>query len=744
MSPLVSKRMSASGVASAPTVSPTVSLPCAAGASGAPFRSPAYQSPTAPAATSGRVHSSQGVEALIAQACARLEAALLGQALTPLFPQDCSWTAVADVPDKIARHEAHSLDAVTAAVVDYRDGLTKTAGHLGGWLDASEEDIRTLALQFAKLDLSDIPDLSAPGVREALVRLPTVTEFPGMSALLSRPVLPQSPLARKLLWAESLLGGPVPGQSEQAQFARLSDARFWRRAIRVILMREREHFFLRLRLVGKGAEAYVSDTQLGTRLAQLKRQAQWMKDTVLVPRYLFPGDASPDKLLTLEKVASSPKTRFAKLYAFVKAMDAISIEQSLSTAMLTLTLEPQWHPNPSHGTNSWNGASPRDAHRSMATRWQAVLRDLDRLGVGLSGLRVVEPHKDGCPHWHLWLLYRPEVEHMILCTVMKYFPNKLKVRNPKPKHGRLLVTDTMYESLDALRARSSRLPTHPKEGAQVELARIDRSISSGASYAMKYLLKTVDGGDKLNEQCGLFPDQRNAALQEKRQAHRTAAKRVDAYRSLWGINAAQLFGVAKCLTAWDELRRLNQPPEHAHLRRLWTLARGSEKEGRLAGLGQRGDAKGFLNALGGLAACKGKRKSGKNQAVRQELGRLTEAGINSYGEDIDRTKGLALMERHRVKVIAGERVSSKTGCITPKTVWRTVKVLVASVKTRLGDWSLVPKKHQVQAIAQAEQRFMEQPDTPAPEPPTRLWPSLSEALSALGLLPAPSPRPVDA
>ena len=124
---------------------------------------------------------------------------------------------------------------------------------------------------------------------------------------------------------------------------------------------------------------------------------------------------------------------------------------------------------------------------------------------------------------HLWLLYRPEVEHMILCTVMKYFPHKLKVRNPKPKHGHQLVRDTIYESLDALRARSSRLPTHPKEGAQVELARIDRSISSGASYAMKYLLKTVDGGDKLNEQCGLFPDQRNAALQEKRQAHRTAA-----------------------------------------------------------------------------------------------------------------------------------------------------------------------------------------------------------------------------
>ena len=107
-----------------------------------------------------------------------------------------------------------------------------------------------------------------------------------------------------------------------------------------------------------------------------------MKETVLVPRYLCPG-SDIKELLTLEQVASSPKTRFAKLYAFVKAMDDISQEQDLATGMLTLTLEPQWHPNPSHGANSWNGASPRKAHQSMATRWQSVLRDLDRLGVGL-------------------------------------------------------------------------------------------------------------------------------------------------------------------------------------------------------------------------------------------------------------------------------------------------------------------------------------------------------------------------
>jgi hypothetical protein len=664
-----------------------------------------------------RSRSTLGVEALIAQASAQRETALLGQTLSPLFPESCPWTAVAEVPEKSANRLQHQLSAVTTAVLDYRTALTATAGQLATWLDASEEDVRELALEFAQRRL--------PG-------------------------------SAKLTWAERVLRAPVPGDSQATQLARINDARFWRRAIRVLLLREREHFFLRLRLVGKSAEPYVSDVQLSARRAQLKRQAQWMKETVLVPRYLAPGDAT-DNLLTLEQVASSPRTRFAKLYAFVKAMDAISIERGLATGMLTLTLEPEWHPNPSHGVNSWNGASPRAAHQSMGTRWQSVLRDLDRLNIGVSGLRVVEPHKDGCPHWHLWLLYRPAAEQSILQTVIKYFPNKLKVRNPRAKGSKSTAGDVIFDSLCALKASASRAPTHAKEGAQVELARIDRSISSGASYAMKYLLKTVDGGDAINAEAGLFTPTPSAAtdtvaqaglfaelqsgpgkkpkqpsakqlaeFQDKRAKHAATAKRVDAYRSLWGINAGQLFGVAKCLTAWDELRRLADAPKHPLLKKLWALARGSDKEGRIgAGEAIRGDAQGFIQALGGLAAC-GKAPKG---VASVSIGRLTEEALNSYGETIDRTKGVTLVKRTREKVETGSRVNKSTGEIKPVLAWRSVQTVLASIKTRLGEWVMVMKQKMTKkekeagkvdmrvqaAVSLAEQRFMAQlnEDSPA-------------------------------
>jgi hypothetical protein len=671
-----------------------------------------------------------GVGALIAQACALHEKKLLGQTLTPLFADACPWERVTDVPEKVSRHGLPALSTITAAVADYRAGLTATAGHLGAWLDASEEDIRSLAMQFAKLDLSDIPDLSVMSVRDALLALPAVTGFPGMVCLLSRAVLPQSSIAKKVLWAESLLSGPVPGSTLEAQFARMSDARFWRRGIRVILLREREHFFMRMHLIHKLREAYVSDTQLSNRLAQLKRQREWMRETVLLPRYLAPGEDVED-LLTLEQVATSPRTRFAKLYTFVKAMDVLAVDAGLSAAMVTLTLEPEWHPNPSNGNCSWNGATPREAHQSIAARWQSVLRDLDRFGVGVSGLRVVEPHKDGCPHWHVWLLYKPEAMQTIMETVMRYFPNKLKVRTAQSDckgSSKVHCKNVMYDTLENLKIGNGRsavmsIRSNDKErseGSQVEFACIDRDISSGASYAMKYLLKTVDGGGALNSNGDLFntADMCPKAL-EKRAKHAAAAKRVDAYRSLWGINAGQLFGVAKCLSGWDELRRLNTEPEHPFLRSLWVLARGTDKEGRIGGGEQiRGDAQGFIQALGGLAAC-GKTTQG---APAFSIGRLTEEAQNGYNETIVRTKGVTLVKRSKALVAVGERIKKGTGEVIVKKALRSVKTVLASVTTRFGEWTLASNQKTAQekrmgvkvtkklksAIALAEKRFMVQ------------------------------------
>lgn len=605
--------------------------------------------------------STDPVSALIDATCAQREKTEIIRAFSPLFPEETPWVLLAEMPEACVRRFAPQRRRIAEMLETYRGELTSTAGRLARWLDASEEDIRQLALQFARYRL---------------------------------------PACQKVAWAFRLLRAPIPGVTLDSQLARLNDARFWRKAIRTRILREREHFYLRLGLVGRSNEAYVSDRQALTRQLQLKRQRQWLKETVLVPRYLEPGES--DELMTLDKVALTPRTRFAKTYTFIKAMEGLANEHGLVSAMVTLTAPPEWHPNPSHGENSWNGESPHEAHRYLARGWQAILIELHKKNIGVSGLRVVEPHKDGCPHWHIWLIYRPEVETILLATLMRQFPGKLKLRAPSRKGATTHSHDVMFEQRVDVLAGWSRPLTYANEGAQVEVSRIDPSISSGASYAMKYLLKTVDGGEKLNQQVDLFgdaggdacSDEEKRARKDKRLAHQRAARRVDAWRSSWGINASMLFGVARCLSCWDELRRLTSKPVDSSLSKLWVLARGSDKEGQIAaGSGERGDAKGFLEALGGLTAARDPR-TGKKVSIR--LGRLTKAATNGYGEPMKRTQGVQLIQSRKVRRTVSGKQPGRT-----KSIWETQKTVLCSIVTRHCEWSLAPKKQAQMAIARA-------------------------------------------
>lgn len=293
----------------------------------------------------------------------------------------------------------------------------------------------------------------------------------------------------------------------------------------------------------------------------------------------------------------------------------------------------------------------------------------------------------------------PKHQLRILEVVMRYFPNKLRLRLPTKRGEKTGSRDIIFSSGKSLHDGLGRRPTHPKEGAQVELSCIDRAISSGASYAMKYLLKTVEAGEELNTQVGLLPSNESEdARNIRRQQLKSTAQRVDAYRSLWGINACQLFGVAKCLTIWDELRSLTEAPENEQLKSLWVLARGTAAEGRIpANASIRGNAKEFIQALGGLAAAGS--KTLREQACLS-IARLTENSQNGYGDPIVRTVDIALVQNQR------ERVESITEDGVIKKVWKRSTMQLAAVRTRLQEWFFAKAKNAEQHKEMAVARYL--------------------------------------
>lgn len=548
-----------------------------------------------------------------------------------------------EIPEGIRRKDEGKLTDIRERVSQVILSIVASDGRIADYIEMSQFEIRQLAISLAELHYS------------------TDTE--------------------KVNVAKILLGCEIPGNTLASQFSRCCSAAFWRRALCTRVSRAKEHAFLRLGMLGTNLERYASDLSIDAREYQLRNQEKWMNDTYLVAKKSkeLATPVSVQEKIPLINVVQRPEARFAKLYSFVKAMEVLGEESKLSSAMLTITLESEWHPNPSHGRKSWNGKSPREAHQSFCKRWQAIIRDLHRKNIRLSGLRVVEPHGDACPHYHIWLLYRPEHEARIMLAIMHYFPNRLKVATAALlATGKINHEQVVYENRKAL-ADNSPEACSAKARAQVVFSRINPAVSKGASYVAKYLMMTLPVNFANNGEKDLNDGVGNSA------AKGTSLTRVDSYRSVWGISRGQLFGVAKCLTVWDLLRRMTHAPENWVMRGLWAHARGGSDEGRIEkGANKRGDALAFLRSLGGLDAA----RNGKQNAKRLALARLVEEVENRHGDPIKKTIGILLVEKERVKT----KIKSDKQKL-PRSVWRTATTIVAAIRTKLRDWEFVTLKN---------------------------------------------------
>jgi hypothetical protein len=423
--------------------------------------------------------------------------------------------------------------------------------------------------------------------------------------------------------AEGVFGIKVVGDTLAGRAARVRDVGYWRRTLRRHVAREAERIELQRGRVGKDGSAYCSERAQHARTTQRKAQQQWLEETTLQAVI----DGEPVEL-SMETVAKTPHQKLSRLYAFVAAMDQLAVESELTVALLTATLESEWHPNPAHGKpgHRWNGATPAQASDEFGKRWQRVRRDLGKRRISVSGLWAAEPHRDGCPHRHFWLIYDPEHQDNVFAAFLKHFPGKMKVRRDEGTGG-----DVMIETAADARAGVSRPLKRKREGAQVDVSIIDRDKGSGATYVIKYVSKSI-GAE------GAFDGEAAKPKSEREQRNLLA---IDAYRALWGMRAVQFFGINDCLTKWDELRRAPDSPQEPELAALWRAARGGEATGRIDATQQRGDACEFLRLQGGLAAAR-KAKPGLPSVTYTKLARSVT--VTQYGEKGERLEGVALCD----------------------------------------------------------------------------------------------------
>ena len=105
---------------------------------------------------------------------------------------------------------------------------------------------------------------------------------------------------------------------------------------------------------------------------------------------------------------SNPRVRRAELMTRIAGLELVAEHAGHDALMVTWTLPSELHAFDNKGIEcAGRHVTPREGHAWLMDQWRKCRSALDRRAVVRYGVRVVEPHADGTPHWHFLLFVEP-------------------------------------------------------------------------------------------------------------------------------------------------------------------------------------------------------------------------------------------------------------------------------------------------------------------------------------------------
>lgn len=299
-----------------------------------------------------------------------------------------------------------------------------------------------------------------------------------------------------------------PNTTPNGILRRLWDDQWWLRQLRKAHARNLEAEAVKLGLVHKHANLYISEESFN------RYKEQKIRNRRILSRLVAINDQEQMYMLEhlIDKGMSNPTNRRNELMCRVFGFETIANDLNHVADFMTITCPSRMHSMLSKGGKNnpkYDGTTPHEAQKYLTKIWSRIRAKLKRDEIVIYGFRVAEPHSDGTPHWHI-LVFADQ-------------NNIKKIRD-------IFAHYALEEDGEEQGAKEHRFTYKP----------IDKAKGSAIGYIAKYISKNIDGYA--------------IDLDEKGLDAKLSAERVTAWASTWGIRQFQQFGGVP-VTIWRELRR---------------------------------------------------------------------------------------------------------------------------------------------------------------------------------------------
>lgn len=383
----------------------------------------------------------------------------------------------------------------------------KLAGS-GLFADSADDDIKDYAETMASTVERLLLERKSTAVKEG--RQLSAVELVVWLRGLCRKSCVEFPFTEKTAEDEAEMMGRI-----KAAIRRVAEPTWWRRQLRTNAGRQYEQVAREVGQVSRNAQIYCSNFTLRRRTEQKARNRQLLES--------IEAENSAGQVYTLAQLSdlsvSNPINRRNELMTRISGFEEYAKRHGDMGIFITLTAPSAYHPMSTRKVGGkfrafpntkFNHTTPKEANDYLCRVWANVRSEWDRAGIKTYGFRMVEPHHDGCPHWHAILFLKPE-----------------QVREA----GAVLKSQALKEDGDEKGAEQNRVKVIP----------IDPTKGSAAGYCAKYVAKNIDGFGVDADTYG-----RDAVL---------SAMRIEAWATTWGIRQFQQIGGAS-VTVWREARRV--------------------------------------------------------------------------------------------------------------------------------------------------------------------------------------------